>query len=123
MAELGRNVRISLGRTQRQALRALMDEVFSCALASPNDGMDIYTFSDGSHLGAQLVPDDSALSPEQLKHGGAWLEISVEDLDAALAGLSRHGIAPFEYVDTEHHYIQLPGGQVLRLCTKEEADR
>ena len=85
--------------------------------------MDIYTFADASHLGARVVPDDSALSPDQIMQGGAWLEIAVDDLDAALAGLSRHGIAPFEYVDTEHHYIQLPGGQVLRLSVNEESKR
>ncbi|MCA9666331.1 MAG: hypothetical protein KC503_12110 [Myxococcales bacterium] len=116
MTALGPNIKLTIARDAREPLRAAMTEVFGATHASPRDDFDVYTLGDGSHLGAYCV--DAALAAESAKLG-AWIELVVDDVAAARAALARRGIEPFEYFDKEHDYIQLPGGQVVRLAATE----
>lgn len=82
------------------------------------DDFDAYTFEDGGSLGFYFVADDKALTPEQHREIGTWVEIDADDLDATEAALGEHGVTRFEYFDQGHRYFQLPGGQVFRLKSK-----
>jgi len=123
MARLGKNVKITAGRGRRGALSELFREALECEMASPVDDFDIYTFSDGAHVGIYFVADEEALTEAQL-YCAPWLEFIVADPVAAKAALSNQGVTSFSYErDPEHDYFRAPGGQVFRLAQTTDENR
>ena len=118
MARLHTNLKSVAPLSVREAMRSVMQAAFGCARVSPMDDFDAFTFEDGGSLGVYFVPDGKALTPEQHKEIGTWVEIDADDLDATEAALGEQGVTRFEYFDKEHRYFQLPGGQVFRLKRK-----
>jgi hypothetical protein len=115
MARFGSNIKMTVARELRQDTRAALERALGCTRQSPNDSIDLFTFDDGGSLAVDYVDAADALSPEQHKKSGTWLESDVADEAAAAAALeATPGVRAFTFV-TEHRYFQLPGGQVFRL--------
>lgn len=115
VAQLNTNVRSVAPQSVRADLKSMMTEVFDCAFVSPVEGLDAYTFEDGGSLGFYFVADGEALSPKQHRDVGTWIEIGVADVEGTRDTLVAAGLSQLDYQDREHHYFQLPGGQVFRL--------
>jgi hypothetical protein len=116
VADFGRNMKVTLGASQRAPWTAMMTDAFGATFADPMDAMRIFTLTDGFSLGAQFVEDAVALTPEQ-SFLAPWLEFRVPNLDATAAVLAKLGVESFEYVDATHTYYRAPGGLVFRLAS------
>ena len=117
MSTIGKNMKVEIARTRRDAFRVFYRDVIGGSMMTPRDDLDVYTFDDGFSLGAYVVPDDEALTDAQWMRA-PWLELRVDDVEAALAALERMGHRPFDYHDRAHRYVQGPGGPVFRLAAR-----
>ena len=117
MAQIGLNHRLSVANNLKAETRALYQGVLGASVKTPRPEVDIFTFANGSGIGVFYVDPAEALTPAQHKQA-LWLEFEVENEAAAVAGLARIGLHPFEYFDKEHKYFQAPGGQVFRLFAR-----
>ncbi len=113
MTTLGKNVKITAPLSARDQARAAFDAL-GAKLVTPNETFDVFGL-DGGNIGYQYVPDGDALTPAQMQIA-PWLEIAVDDVDAARDRLAALGLARLEYRDKEHPYFVGPGGVVFRLC-------
>src|SRR5277367_2260270 len=117
MAQIGLNHRLSVAKSFKQQTRALYEGVLGASVKSPRPEVEIFTFANGSGIGVFYVEPGEELTPaEHLK--AIWLEFEVKDEPAAVSGLEKLGIRPFEFMDKEHKYFQAPGGQVFRLAPR-----
>jgi hypothetical protein len=66
-------------------------------------------------MGVYFVDAAEALTQAQAMKA-AWIELTVEDVEAAARHLPGLGAAVVPYHDKEHRYFQAPGGQVFRLA-------
>ncbi len=108
-------MKMTAAREHRAALRAVLEGVFGCQRRSPNDTIDLFGFEDGANIGIDYVDAAEALSREQHKSAGTWIEIKVDDAEATAQALDGcDGVTAFSFV-THHRYYQLPSGQVFRL--------
>jgi hypothetical protein len=118
MASLGTNVRISIANEHRTLARKMFVDVLGCTAKKPRDDLDVYTFEDGSNLGAYVVgasgetlgPNDHMKAP--------WLEFRVDDPGATEQKLAEIGVRPFDYMDKSHTYFCPPCGPVFRLAKR-----
>jgi hypothetical protein len=115
MNTIGRNMKATVGESERGRIRRLYGEIMGAAHSAPMPKMDIFRFPDGFSLGVAYVPDDQALNAAQARLA-PWIELLVDDLDAAARALAALGVAPFEYADRTHTYYAGPGGLVFRLA-------
>ena len=116
MEKLGPNVKFRIGRGQRDELKRVMRDAFGVE-AKSSERFEIFDL-EGTSLGAELVDDVAAPEPAFMKDQGTWLEVVVDDPVAVREALAKHGIRPFEYFDKTHAYVQLPGGQVVRVSKR-----
>ena len=115
MTKFGSNMKMTAARELQSQLRALFEGVFGCERVTPNDTIDLFGFADGANIGVDYVDADKALTVEQQKSCGTWIELEVEDEEATAGALEAcEGVTAFSFV-TPHRYFQLPGGQVVRL--------
>ncbi len=115
MTRFGSNMKMTAARELRSQLRAVFEGVFGCTRVAPNDTIDLFGFADGANIGVDYVTADAALSREQHKQSGTWIELEVDDEQATATALEAcEGVTAFSFV-TPHRYFQLPGGQVVRL--------
>ncbi len=117
MSRLGDNIRLTVSREHRGALREIFTRALGCEAIEPPGvaGLEVYRFRGGGGVGVYYVEPEGALPPADLRHA-AWLEFCVEDPEATRATLAEMGLEPFEYQDRAHHYYAAPGGQVFRLA-------
>jgi hypothetical protein len=116
MARLGSNIRSVAPLSARDRIRSFWIDVFGGKHVTPREDLDVFTFDDGSCLGVYFVDHEEALTLEQQRAVGTWIELAVDDADAALATLTAKGFDPLPYHDLDHRYFQAPGGQVFRLA-------
>lgn len=116
MAQFGSNMKMTVHRDLVAATRAVFEGPLGCERVSPNDTIDLFGFACGGSIAVDYVDDASqALTREQHKAMGTWIEFAVDDEEATAAALEKcDGVSAFSFV-TEHRYFQLPGGQVFRL--------
>ena len=116
--KFGRNMKITLGRSHRDAFTSMMTELGSKWVDADTVEMRIFTMPDGFSLGAQLLDDADALDMEAT-FIGPWLEFLVDDVERMTASLRGVGCTTFEYTDRTHPYFRAPGGLVFRLASLE----
>ena len=116
MVKFGRNMKVTLGTSQREAFTTMMTEAFGSTWVDATPEMRIFTMPDGFSLGAQTVADSDALDADAM-FIAPWVEFLVEDIAATTETLERIGATSFEYVDQTHTYFRAPGGLVFRLAT------
>jgi hypothetical protein len=119
MTRLGNNTKITVGAGRRDAVRAFADAL-GAKLSSTPTGMDILLLEGETRIGFAYVPDEQALTEAQLRLA-PWLELIVDDVDAAARRLAGIGLARVEYADREHPYLTGPGGFVFRLAAAPAA--
>lgn len=108
-------MKMTAPRTLRDATRRVFEGPLGCKRQSPNDTIDLFGFEDGGNIGVDYVDPAQALSPEQHKAAGTWIELAVDDEQATAKALeASEGVRAFSYF-TPHRYFQLPAGQVFRL--------
>jgi len=112
---LGRNVKITAPHSARADARKLF-EALGASLATPTDAMDVFAMRD-SNIGFAYVPDADALTPVQMRIA-PWLEMLVDDVDAAARRLDALGLPRIDYHDKTHPYFVAPGGAVFRLAAR-----
>jgi hypothetical protein len=112
---LGPNLRCVAERSNRDAIRSVFTEVFGAAVSHPSDTMDVVSFGD-SNIGFEFVADGTALSEDDQRERGVWIEIVVEDAAGTCAQLEALGLKRLEYRDQDRAYYQLPGGPVFRVA-------
>jgi hypothetical protein len=117
MAQIGLNHHLNVANTLKRETRALYEGVLEARMHSPRPEVEIFTFANGSGIGVSYIDPAEALTPAQHRRA-VWLEFEVDDEPAAVAGLARLGLEPFEYFDKAHRYFQAPGGQVFRLAQR-----
>ncbi len=117
MIRLGDNIRLTVSREHREALRELFTRGLGCSVIQPPGAADleVYRLGEGGGIGVYYVDPGAALAPADLRLA-AWLELKVEDPEATRAALEELGHRPFTYQDRAHHYFAAPGGQVFRLA-------
>ncbi len=115
MTKFGRNMKVTIARSQCDAFTATMADVLGSTWVDATPQMRIFTMPDGFSLGAQLVGEDEALSDESM-FLAPWLEFLVENIEEKTTALLQAGCTTFEYVDTTHTYFRAPGGLVFRLA-------
>ena len=116
MAKFGSNMKMTVHVALREAMRATFEGPLGCERQSPNASIDLFAFEGGGSIAVDYVEDASAaLTYEQHKSMGTWIEfeVAVEAETAALLEACE-GVTAFSFV-TEHRYFQLPSGQVFRL--------
>ncbi len=113
--QFGRNMKITLGESQREPFTRMMTEVFASTSADPMPAVRIFAMPCGFSLAAQFVSDEAALDRDAY-FIAPWLEFLVPDVAAATEKLLAVGATTFEYVDTSHTYFRAPGGLVFRLA-------
>lgn len=113
MVSLGRNVKLTVPRSAQDRVRALFDAL-GATLVTPAPAMDAFRMTGGS-AGFVYVADGEALTAEQMRIA-PWLELAVDDVDAAIARLEALGIARIDYRDRDHVYFAGPGGFVFRIA-------
>ncbi len=116
MTTLGHNLKWTVGRSQRQAMRAMF-KVFGVEATELSEHFEIFTLADGANIGIHFVEDQNALDEQQLTRA-AWVELVVADEAAVTAALAEQGITPFDYSDKQHRYFRAPGGQIFRLASR-----
>jgi hypothetical protein len=114
MAKMGRNVKVTVERKHREAMRKILSDVLGATRVASDEAKDIYRLDDGN-FGVFFAADGEALTPEQARRG-AWLELLVADPASLRGDLSRLGAELVDYTDKSHDYWALPGGQVVRLA-------
>jgi hypothetical protein len=114
MTRLGNNTKITVGAGRRDAVRAFADALGAKLSTSPT-GLDALLLDGETRIGFAYVPDDQALTEAQL-YLAPWLELIVDDIDAAARRLDGVGLRRVEYADREHPYFTGPGGFVFRLA-------
>lgn len=119
MPRLGPNLRCVAEDTGRETIRAFFTEVFDAAVSQPTSSMDVFSFG-GSNIGFDFVPAGKALSEEQQRDMGVWIEVEVSDVAATEALLTARGRARLEVREQDHAYFQVPGGPVFRLADAQE---
>ncbi len=118
MAQLGTNVKVSISKTNREAVRALFEKIFGCAVMEPAADVLLFEFRNSSRVGVYFLEPDAVLTPAQ-NWLGAWIEIAVDDLEATRKGLAEFGIETYEYMGETQTYYKLPGGQCFRICSAQ----
>jgi predicted enzyme related to lactoylglutathione lyase len=116
MPSLGTNIRSTAPASARDAVRTFYTDAFGCERITPMDDVDIFAFDAGFSIGVYFVADGDALSRQQQRDVGTWIEIRVDDVPATRRKVIAAGGEPFEYFDKEHEYFHAPGGQVFRLA-------
>jgi hypothetical protein len=115
MTRLGNNTKITVGASRRDAVRAFADALGVKLSASSPGGGDALLLDGETRIGFAYIPDGEALTEAQLRLA-PWLELVVDDVDAAARRLDGIGLARVEYADREHPYFTGPGGFVFRLA-------
>ncbi len=115
MAKLGGNLRCVVVETARETVRALFRETFGADLSHPTQTMDVFSFG-GSNIGVEFVAAGKALSEEQQREMGVWIEIVVDDVAATEGELEARGMKRLDDQDKSHSYFQVPSGPVFRLA-------
>ncbi len=115
MAKLGPNLRCVVEASNRDAIRSLFGEVFGADVSHPTETMDVLSFGD-SNIGFEFVAAGKALSEDDQRERGVWIEIIVDDVKATCAQIEGRGLKRLEYRDQDHAYYQLPGGPVFRIA-------
>lgn len=115
VARFGRNLKISVDASLREAVRRFFLEGFGCSLKHSGDALDQFAFADGESLGAFYVPAERALGREAYDVA-PWLEFLVDDVAAAEARLVAAGGERVDFMDKSHPYLRAPGGPVFRLA-------
>lgn len=110
----GRNLKITVGRSNRPALTRLFAEVLGCGSVRPSQDIEIFRLGDGFSVGLFYVDDALALTEAQQRLA-AWLEFTVSDVQGAVLALDAASVARVPYSDTAHTYFQMPGGPVFRV--------
>jgi len=111
----GRNVKVTVAEQHREALQAILAGVLGAQKASPRPNLDTFKFGDGFNIGFFFVPAKEALS-EDAMHIAPWLELLVDDPEAAARAVIERGAGRIDYEDKSHPYVKLPGGLTLRFA-------
>jgi hypothetical protein len=114
MITLGASSKITVPESTRAQVRAMADALGARGVAV-SDRMEVFAGATGGSIGFQFVPDAEALTPAQMRIA-PWLELAVDDVDAAGGRLEAIGIARLPYEDKTHAYFVGPGGLVFRLA-------
>lgn len=123
MADLGNNVRAVIPASKREASRAFFVEVLGCAHMRAREDLDVFTFANDCNLGLYVVADAKALTPEQQREVGTWLEVITDDAPALRARIAKSDAEIFEHADDadrSHTYVQAPGGVVFRVAPQRD---
>ncbi len=116
MTRFGSNMKWTASEELRDAMERFFTEGLGCqADDGPMPALRLYTFADGAHIGVYFVPAGEALGVQDMEKA-PWIELCVDDIDAARQRLGAVGVAEFDYADKAHHYFKAPGGQVFRLA-------
>lgn len=115
MARLGSNVKLTLDAAGADAARATFEGALGATRVEPAPDLAVYVFADDSRIGVYRVPEGEALDPKQ-QSLGAWLELVVDDVAAALAACEEAGCVRFEYGEGTLTYLRGPGGLCFRLA-------
>ena len=114
IAKTGKNMRITVGRAHREALRRCF-EVLGAQHHPVRDTFEAFVLEDGFSLGVNLV-EGEGIAPETARDLGVWIEFLVADVEATNAALTEAGVQSFRYEpDPENLYFWVPGGPVFRL--------
>lgn len=120
MARTGRNMRITVAKAERDALRRALVDVIGAKHVPVRDTFEAFVLDDGFSLGVDFT-DEGGLSPEDARDKGVWIELLVDDVEATNAKLREAGVASFDYPpDPDNTYFWLPGGPVFRLGPIEQ---
>ena len=114
MTRLGNNTKITVGAGRRGAVRAFADAL-GAKLSSPSAAIDVALLDGDTRIGFAYVADEQALTEAQQRLA-PWLELIVDDVEAAARRLDGIGLARVDYPDKEHPYFAGPGGFVFRLA-------
>ncbi len=116
MTTFGTNMKLTMGRDQRDAVHRALTEGLGCTVAEPREDLVVFTLADGFHLGVYFVEPSEALTDAQLR-AAPWLELAVDDVDATAQKYIALGATQLDYWDRSFPYLQLPGSPVFRLCS------
>ena len=110
-------MKLTVARAHQERLHATLTDGLGARSVCPEPDFTVYTLADDFNVGVYVVDDHEALGEEdQVK--APWLELLVDDLDAARGRLEGLGVAVVPYPrDPEHRYYRLPGGPVFRLAS------
>jgi hypothetical protein len=111
----GKNLKITVATHHREALQDILENVLGAEHASPRPNLDTFKFGDGFNIGFFFVPAKEALDEGAMRLA-PWLELLVDDPDAAARAVVERGAGRVEYEDKNHPYVQLPGGLTLRFA-------
>ena len=115
MTKFGSNMKMTVASTLRDVTRVAFETGLGCSRMSPNDSIDLFEFADGGRIGVDYVAPEGALTPEQQKVMGTWIEFEVADEEESAKKFTAcEGVTAFSFV-TSHRYFQFPGGQVIRF--------
>jgi hypothetical protein len=118
MTTFGHNMKLTAARRHRDDLhKALVDGLGATPVPVPgNEDFAAWRLADDFNLGVYFVDEGEALDDDaQLL--GPWLELCVDEVEAAHQRLGDLGVAHVPYArDPEHRYFRLPGGPVFRVA-------
>jgi hypothetical protein len=114
MTRLGNNTKITVGAGRRDAVRAFADAL-GAKLSSPGEAIDVALLDGDTRIGFAYVADEQALTEAQQRLA-PWLELVVDDVEAAARRLDGIGLPRVDYSDKDHPYFAGPGGFVFRLA-------
>ena len=111
----GRNVKVTVAAEHREALNDIQKNVLGAQQASPRPNLDTFKLADGYNLGFFFVERTCALDDDAMRRA-PWLELLVDDPEAAARAVVERGAARIDYEDKSHPYVKLPGGLTLRFA-------
>jgi hypothetical protein len=111
----GKNLKITVATHHRAALKDILTNVLGAKYASPRPSLDTFLFGDGFNIGFFFVPPTEALSEDAMNRA-PWLELLVDDPEAAARAVVERGAGRVDYEDKDHPYVKLPGGLTLRFA-------
>lgn len=113
---MGTNVKVIVDERARPDVRAMFEALGVNERTSPVESADVFVLGDGAHVGFFFVPPEEALDEQGLARS-VWLEVRVDDVEAARAALDGLAIERVPYHDVTHSYHRAPGGLVFRLAS------
>ncbi len=114
MTRLGRNLKLDVSPSLRDAARRFYEEGLGLTRRSPRETFDLFDFEDGACLA--LFYTDAVLDPS-LWALSVWLEFEVDDPQAAADRLVSLGGTRVKGA-TDHPYVMAPGGPIFRLAPR-----
>src|SRR5688572_30761236 len=111
----GKNVKITVATDHREALKDILQNVLGAERATPRPNLDTFKFGDGFNIGFFFVPAKEALDDNAMRLA-PWLELLVDDPEAAARAVVERGAGRIDYEDKSHPYVMLPGGLTLRFA-------